>query len=481
MNAEELKLILEEGESYRIEFKEALSGIDREMVAFANASGGRLFIGVTDRKAVRGIPIDNRLKSQVQDIANQCQPPVKILIEDYNSILIIHVREGDDKPYKCASGFYLRVGPNTQKLNRNEIVAFIKAEGKVRFDELLCTRFNYPKQFDGKKLNDFLNLSAITPPRDKTLALVNLGAAEKQEGKTVFNNSGVLFFSKNLDDIYHHTTVTCALYAGTEKADVQDRRDFNEDILSSIDRGMIFLKQYIPVRYEMTGMPQRREIPEIPYDALREALINAVAHRDYFEKGANVIVEIFDDRIDISNPGGLVKGMSLKDLGEKSVLRNPNIASLLHRVRYIEKMGTGVTKMRKLMREAGLLPPLFESGYFFTATFRRHKREKRGLVSTTDPVDRAIRETIDETINETVNETVRKHLALILDAIYHENSLSGPQLENILGMTRATAKRSLALLKTSNLVIFSGAPKTGKYLLTEQAKHLIEEMLKKYH
>lgn len=76
-------------------------------------------------------------------------------------------------------------------------------------------------------------------------------------------------------------------------------------------------------------------------------------------------------RIDISNPGGLVKGMSPKDLGKKSVLRNPNIASLLHRVGYIEKMGTGVTKMRKLIREAGLLPPLFESGYFFTATFRR--------------------------------------------------------------------------------------------------------------
>ena len=133
-----------------------------------------------------------------------------------------------------------------------------------------------------------------------------------------------------------------------------------------------------------------------------------------------------------------------------------------------------------LRREAGLVPPLFESGYFFTATFRRHKKKKRGLVSTADPIDRAIRETIGETINETVNETVKKHLALILDVIYHENSLSGPQLENILGMTRATAKRSLALMKTSNLVIFSGAPKTGKYLLTEQAKHLIEEMLKKY-
>ena len=452
MNAEELKLILEEGEGYRIEFKEALSGIDREMVAFANASGGRLFIGVTDKKAVRGISIDNKLKSQVQDIANQCQPPVKILIEDYNSILIIHVREGDDKPYKCSSGFYLRVGPNAQKLNRNEILEFIKSEGKVRFDELLCTRFNYPKQFDGKKLNDFLSLSAITPPRDKTLALVNLGAAEKQEGKTVFNNLGVLFFSKNLDDIYHHTTVTCALFAGTEKADVQDRRDFNEDILSSIDRGMIFLKQYIPVRYEMTGMPQRREIPEIPYDALREALINAVAHRDYFEKGANVMVEIFDDRIDISNPGGLVKGMSPKDLGKKSVLRNPNIASLLHRVGYIEKMGTGVTKMRKLMRDAGLLPPLFESGYFFTATFRRSGTKGSGRKQ--PPAKER-----NEGVNGGVNEGVNLLHAFICD---HPGKRTS-EISKVLNVPQKTIERWIHKLKAEQKITFVGSPKTGGY------------------
>ena len=79
-------------------------------------------------------------------------------------------------------------------------------------------------------------------------------------------------------DIYFHTAVTCALYKGIEKVDILDRRDFNEDIVSNIDRAMNFLKQYIPVRYEMTGTPRRKEIPEIPYDATREAVINAVAH-----------------------------------------------------------------------------------------------------------------------------------------------------------------------------------------------------------
>ncbi len=130
-----------------------------------------------------------------------------------------------------------------------------------------------------------------------------------------------------------------------EKVDVLDRRDFNEDLISSIDGAINFLKQWIPVRYEMTGTPRRREVPEIPYDALREAVINAVTHRNYFERGANVMVEMFDDRIEITNPGGLVKGLRPEDFGKRSVLRNPNIANLLREVRYIERWGTGTQRM----------------------------------------------------------------------------------------------------------------------------------------
>ena len=342
MKKKELQLILEEGEGYRIEFKESLSNFDKEIVAFANSSGGRIFLGITDGGKIKGIEINNKLKSQIQDIANNCQPPVKILFEEFKDILIINIREGEDKPYKCSSGFYTRVGPNSQKLNRNEIIDIFKSEGKIRFDELVNPkRFDYKIHFDESKLAKFLKLAGISKVLDTPIILKNLGVAEKQEGEVLLNNTGILFFSKNLDDIYFHTAVTCALYKGTEKVEVLDRKDFNEDIVSSIDRAMIFLKHYIPVRYEMTGMPRRKEVPEIPYDALREAIINAVAHRDYFEKGANIMVEMFDDRIEITNPGGLVKGLKPEDFGKKSVLRNPNIANLLHRIEYIEKMGTG--------------------------------------------------------------------------------------------------------------------------------------------
>src|SRR3989338_5246142 len=102
MNKKELDFILQKGEGYNIEFKESLKNIDKELVAFANASGGRIFLGIDDNNNIKGIKNDNRLKSQVQDIANNCDPQIKIKMDNFEDILIIEVEEGKDKPYKCS-------------------------------------------------------------------------------------------------------------------------------------------------------------------------------------------------------------------------------------------------------------------------------------------------------------------------------------------------------------------------------------------
>ena len=441
MKEKELGMILEEGEGYKIEFKESPVNLEREFVAFANSSGGKIYFGITDNKEIKGIKITNNLKSQIQDIANNCQPVVKILFEEFKNILIIEVREGIDKPYKCSSGFYTRVGPNSQKLSRYEMIDFFKSEGKIRFDELINLKFDYNTHFDPKKLDKYLGLAGISKVLDTSSILINLGVVEKQEGKIIFNNTGILFFSKNLDDTYFHTAVTCALYKGTEKINVLDRRDFNEDIIINIDGAMNFLKQYIPVRYEMTGEPRRKEIPEIPYDALREAVINAVAHRDYFEKGANVMIEMFDDRIEITNPGGLVKGLKPEDFGKKSVLRNPNIANLLHRIGYIEKMGTGINKMKRLIAEAKLAPIKFEFGTFFTITFIRPK----------------------ETTQKTTHKTTQK----ILNLIKENPSITRKRLSELLGITPDGIKYHLNNLKKKGLIIRIGGKKGGYWKIIE--------------
>ena len=196
------------------------------------------------------------------------------------------------------------------------------------------------------------------------------------------------------------------IYQGKEKAVVLDRKDYNSDLVSNVDLAMNFIKQYLPVRYKFTGELTRKEIPQIPYEALREAVINAVTHRDYFEKGANVMVEMFDDRIEITNPGGLVKGLRPKDFGKKSVLRNPNIANLLHRIKYIEKMGTGISKIRTLIKSAGLRPVKFEFGTFFTTTFTRAIKKEKEIIGVEKEIYEPINEVLSEAVNEAINEGI---------------------------------------------------------------------------
>ena len=122
---------------------------------------------------------------------------------------------------------------------------------------------------------------------------------------------------------------------------------------------MVFLKRNLRLRYEIKSL-QRENILELPEDALREAVTNAVCHRDNFEKGARVMVEIFDDRVEITNPGGAPKGITTTNFGTISIARNPVIASLLHRADYIERMGTGIKRMTNAMEKAGLEKPVFQ-------------------------------------------------------------------------------------------------------------------------
>ncbi|MEI6308965.1 MAG: ATP-binding protein [bacterium] len=150
---------------------------------------------------------------------------------------------------------------------------------------------------------------------------------------------------------------------------ILDRKDFAGGIVSDIEDSLRFIERNTRTAYRIEKL-QRQEIPEYPMAPLREAITNAVMHRDWFIEGANVFVEIYTDRIEVSSPGGLPKGMLLEDLGQKSVRRNPLIADLLHRIAYIEKAGTGIRRMREGARDQGYPEPEFSAGSFFDAVFQ---------------------------------------------------------------------------------------------------------------
>jgi ATP-dependent DNA helicase RecG len=130
-----------------------------------------------------------------------------------------------------------------------------------------------------------------------------------------------------------------------------------------------FIERNTRLAYRIETL-RRQNIPEYPMKGLREAITNAVMHRDWFVEGANVFVEVYTDRIEVVSPGGLPKGMTLADLGRKSVRRNVLIADLLHRIGFIEKAGTGVKRIRDEARGGGYPEPVWEANGFTTAIFR---------------------------------------------------------------------------------------------------------------
>jgi ATP-dependent DNA helicase RecG len=366
----DLRILVQEGEGTTLEFKENLpASLARDLVAMANTIGGKILLGVRDDGTVAGVKDSNNLRARIQDIARNCDPPVKVVVEPVGGVLVIHVRESDAKPVQCGEGFFWRQGAVTQKLSRDEIRDFFRAEGSIRFDLSPCPRFRYPQDFDRAKFNAWLKLSGITGrPRTEDV-LVNIEAAERTGGKLFFRNAGVLFFAKNVRHFFNQAYITCLLAKGTDKVHILDRKDFDGGVVADIEDALRFIERNTRLAYRIERL-QRENIPEYPMRALREAITNAVMHRDWFIEGANVFVEIYDDRIEVVSPGGLPKGMTLADLGRKSVRRNALIADLLHRISFIEKAGTGVKRIRDEAREGGYPEPVWEANGFVTTVFR---------------------------------------------------------------------------------------------------------------
>ena len=366
----DLGILIRQGEGTTLEFKEGLSSsFVRDLVALANTIGGRILLGVRDDGAVIGVKDSNALRARIQNSARNCDPPVEVLVEPVDGVLAVHVRESDGKPVQYSDGFFWRQGAASQKLSRDEIRDFFRTEGMIRFDLTPCPRFRYPVDFDREKFDVWLRLSGITESAPVEDVLVNIEAAERAGDRLLFRNVGVLFFARNVRHFFSEAYITCLLAKGTDKVHILDRKDFDGGMVADIEDALRFVERNTRTAYRIEAL-RRQNIPEYPARAVREAITNAVMHRDWFFEGANVFVEIYTDRIEVSSPGGLPKGLTLADLGHRSIRRNPLISDLLHRIGFIEKAGTGIRRIRDEARELDCPEPEFDAGSFVTVTFR---------------------------------------------------------------------------------------------------------------
>lgn len=294
------------GEGLTVEFKENISkDLGKEICAFANAKGGKIVLGLSDAGKFIGINVTNSLKSNIQDYARNIDPTIPIEIEKVENLLVITVQEGDKKPYSANGKFFLRIGTNSQQLERDEVRDFFQRENLINFDNQINKKFDLNEDFNELKFKNFLNLAKITDNLNKRDILRNLFLLEKNYIK----NAGVLFFCKNIKKFFMQGIVSCVIYEGKTKTNIIDRKEFDEDLLSNYENAYKFILSKLNTNYIITD--KREERLELPKEAIREALINALIHRDYFSNG-HVQVDIFLDRLEISNPGGLIKGLDKK-------------------------------------------------------------------------------------------------------------------------------------------------------------------------
>lgn len=455
MKTDELKQILQKGEGQFIEFKENLdNSLAKEITAFANASGGRIFLGINDDNKLTGISITNRLKSQIMDIANNCDPKVSLTLEESDNLLIVNVPEGDNKPYQCAKGFYLRLGPNSQKLSRDEILKLIIKENKIRFDEQICPNFDF-KDFDDDKFDHYLKLANISDVLDKKDILRNLRVLNENG----FTNAGVLFFAKNPYKYIFSSRVRCVLFKGNDRVDILDKKEVDKGIIDNIEFAINYLKEHVPVRFEIKGV-KRQEFPKFPENAYREAIVNAIIHRDYFESG-EVAVEKFSDIIIINNPGGLVPAFPLEEFGKLSWPRNRLMADLMSKTFFMERVGTGIERIKRFCRENNNEIEIKPTGTHFFVKMSAFQYD------VTDQTKNGAWGSVKNGANDGVNDGVNVGVKLndtqkkILNLLISDKNITRQELSEKIGMSIRTIERNIAVLKEKGLVKRIGSDKAG--------------------
>jgi ATP-dependent DNA helicase RecG len=445
----EIKSIIAAGEGYNAEFKVSVPSkikeITEEVCAFANASGGVVLIGVDDANTIKGITIDNAKRSAIQNSINEISPVIKcdfnIVEVDGKDIAVIEVPSGQNKPYVLSGAIYVRQGPNSQKLTTvEEMRDFFQQADKIYFDDAICKDANIEDDISKENIKTFRFEAGLVNTTSDEQLFANLKLVTND---VQLKNGTVLFFGSNPEKFFEKAVIRCIAFDGIDKRYIIDDKIMTGTLYQQYQKSMIWLKSKLDVRYDIEGegANPRNEYWEIPIIAFKEAIINSLAHRDYYDKGARTTIEVFDDRVEISNPGGLVSAVPRNEFGKRSASRNPLIFGLFERMRLVEQIGSGITRIRDVMKDEGLTPPEFNIDGMFTVTLRR-------------PFD--FEKWVEKWVEKLTDNRVK-----ILREIHNNHKVTKKEIEQAVGISASTIDNNINILKDLGLLSREGSDKGG--------------------
>lgn len=447
--------LIKQSESETFEKKPSLADIGRmvEVVSsFANHKGGRILVGVGDKGKILGIDIGKNTIERLTDIIidntePKIYPEISTIKSGDKNLVLIVIKPSSQKPHTAGGRPFKRVGKNTKAMSQSEYESLLleKNKDKMQFDAFECKGAKLV-DIDKNKIKEFL----ARAKRERRLKMnQNLGIKETLSKLNLLTNNkitnaAILMFGKEPQSWIIQSEVRCAKFKGTVAVKpFIDMKVIEGTIDEQIDLVEKFIMNNIrKSAWLVPGQVKRSEKWEYPLDALREAVTNAICHRDY-SSTSNVQIRILDDRIEVWNPGNLPSGWTVEDLKKKheSKPRNHLIAKLFFMVKNIEQWGTGTLEMIKETVKHGLPEPDFEdTGTSIVVTFRKYK----------------FRDELLDTLNERQKKTI--------EYLKNKQKITTQEYINLVKTSKVTAKRDLADLKKKKIIRFVGSLKTGYYL-----------------
>ena len=352
-------------ESEVVELKaEVVGDICKEVIAFANTKGGTLYIGVSDDGSVVGVKNADQVILQLNNMIRDSIKPDVTMFVGYETqyvgdkdIIAVTIQKGTDRPYYLGSkglkprGVYVRNGTSSDPATDTAIRRMIKETDGDNFESMRSLEQNLSfeaaeKQFEKQNI-------PFDTAKMQTLGMISADG--------IYSNVALLLSDQC------PSTIKAATFSGEDKGSFQDRREFGGSLFRQMEELYSYLDLRNQTKATFDGL-YRIDTRDYPEDALREALLNSLIHRDYSFR-ASTLVSVYADRIEFVSVGGLPSGIELDDimLG-LSVCRNPKLAAIFYRLQLIEAYGTGMPKIMNAYTETELKPKIEVSSNAFKIT-----------------------------------------------------------------------------------------------------------------
>ncbi len=428
-------------ESETVELKSAyVENIKKEILAFANTSGGKLYVGVQDTGTVTGLNNPDEIALKISNsVRDSIRPDLTMFIHyetidvDGKKIVCVDVQRGTERPYYISKkglrpeGVYIRQGYSSVPASASVIRRMIKETDGDHYEEMRSLQQNLTftsarKEFSNRELT-------FGKIQMKTLGILNQDS--------IYTNLGLL-----LSDQCMHT-IKAAVFQGTDQNTFKDRKEFSGSIFEQLNDVYDYIDMHNQTHstYDKLYRIDARDYPEV---AVREALLNLIVHREYSFR-ASSLVSIYDDRIEFTSIGGLLPGVTLDDimLGI-SVCRNMKLANIFYRLELIEAYGTGIKKITHVYKSAGRKPQIETSDNAFKI-----------ILPNLNYIDK-----VEESENEYGGSEQK-----IINVIAAQGKITRREVEKLLNLSQTTSGRILKEMEQEHQITRSGRGRNTHYRL----------------